>query len=173
MFIQQIINWAVDMCYATVSCNDQNTYSAYPQWDTWACLWEIMRVCSLPLILWQSQWKTLIHINRWWWKATEIWLPVLTERDIDWQPVSRMKQGLLVWAEASGCCLLIVTQGLLKEVGSHLINVPSGYCTCAVISALHSPKLSRSQRTTAAPVTLRMCYTQYKTRVRPCLSLLQ
>lgn len=36
-------------------------------------------------------------------------LPVLTERDIDWLPASRLKQGQLVSAEAPNCCLLIVS----------------------------------------------------------------
>lgn len=33
----------MNMCYATVSCNDQNKY-ANPPADTWACLWEKMRL---------------------------------------------------------------------------------------------------------------------------------
>ena len=35
------INWAVKMCYASVSCNDQNKYPAYPH-------------TSLPLIIYPS-----------------------------------------------------------------------------------------------------------------------
>lgn len=29
-------HWAVNVWYATLCCNEQNKYSAYPQWDTGA-----------------------------------------------------------------------------------------------------------------------------------------
>ncbi len=44
----------------------------------------------------------------WWWKAIEMWLPALTERDLHLQPVTKIKQGQLVWVEVLGYCQLIV-----------------------------------------------------------------